>query len=183
MKIFGRILEIILTIFLISIIIVNFTLIIKGSIDKEQIPSFFGYKPFIIVSESMRPTIKINDLIITKKIEQDKIQEGDILSYASKDNIIITHRVIDILEENNGKQYVFKGDNNNVKDLENVEYSNIQGKYLCSIPIIGSIALYVQTPIGLAFSIMIIIVIYFTIETSKKMIEEKLKSKNIREEK
>lgn len=172
MKNIVKILEIIATIFLTVVILVNFTLIIKGDLNKDEVPDILGYKPFIIVSGSMEPTIKTNDIVITKEIKQEDIQKGDILSYKSKDNLIITHRVIDIIENETEEEYIFKGDNNNVEDIKSVKYSEIEGEYLFSIPLIGSIALYVQTPTGLAASILIIFLIYSIIEIVRKLLEK-----------
>lgn len=174
LKIVKKVLRWILSIVLISIILINFTLIIKSEVNKEKIPDFFGYTPFIILSGSMEPTIKTNDVIITNKIAESNIQVGDILSYqSSEDDIVITHRLIEIKEENGQKIYIFKGDNNTTEDEEKVTYSNIQGKYLYSIPYIGTLVTYVKTPSGMAMVIAVILLIFVIFEIIERMFEEK----------
>lgn len=174
MKIVKKILRWIISIVLILIIIINFTLIIKSEVNKEEVPDFFGYTPFIIVSGSMEPTIKTNDVIITSKIKEKDIKVGDVLSYKSvQDNIIITHRLIEIKNENDQKVYIFKGDNNTSVDEEKVTYSNIQGKYLYSIPYIGTLVTYVKTPSGMAMVIAVILLIFVIFEIIERMFEEK----------
>lgn len=173
MNFVKKILKWVVAIFLIIIIIVNFTLIIKSEINKEEIPDFFGYTPFIIVSGSMEPTIKTNDVIITKEIKKADIKVGDILSYKStEDDIIVTHRVIEIKEESGETIYTLKGDKNSVADEEVITYSKIHGKYLCSIPFIGILVTYIQTPIGMCMVIGVVLLVYVIFDIVQRMFEK-----------
>ena len=143
------------------IIIINITLIIKSEINDNEIPDFFGYTPFIIVSGSMEPNILVNDMIITKKIKSDNIKVGDIISYKDeKNDIVITHRVISIQEIEGVKYFETKGDKNKSSDKNLVSYSQIEGKYLFKIPLIGLIINYVKEPRGMILVIIFISCIY-----------------------
>jgi signal peptidase len=51
---------------LIIVLLINFTIIIKSKTSKDKVPSVFGYKPFIVLSGSMQPNIKIGDLVFVK---------------------------------------------------------------------------------------------------------------------
>ena len=57
----------------------------------------------------------------------DDIHVGDIVSYKTEfaDGIII-HRVVDIGEDELGKYFILRGDNNPVNDPEKVRFSQIQ---------------------------------------------------------
>ena len=123
-----KVMSAILYIILIPIIIFNFTLIIKSFINPYEIPDFFGYKAFVIVSGSMEPTIMTEDAILVKEVGQDKIKIGDIISF-SQGKTIVTHRVIGIVEENGITKYRTKGDNNHTEDKEKITYKQIEGKY------------------------------------------------------
>lgn len=143
------------------IIIINTTLIIKSEINNNEIPDFFGYTPFVIVSGSMEPNIPVNDMIITKKIKSDDIKVGDIISYKDETNdIVITHRVISIEEVEGVKYFQTKGDNNKSADKNLVSYSQIEGKYLFKVPLIGRVLNYVRDPRGMVLVILFIICIY-----------------------
>ena len=98
-----RIISAILYMILIPIIIFNFTLIIKSFIDPNEIPDFFGYKSFVIVSGSMEPTIMTGDAILVKEVSEDEIKTNDIISF-SQEGTIVTHRITEMIEEN-GKLY------------------------------------------------------------------------------
>ena len=109
-----KVISTILYMILIPIIIFNFTLIIKSFIDPNEIPDFFGYKSFVIVSGSMEPTIMTGDAILVKEVSEDEIKTNDIISF-SQEGTIVTHRITEMIEENGVKKYKTKGDNNNLR--------------------------------------------------------------------
>ena len=159
-KIFKILKWVIITIALL-IIVINITIITESEVNRDKIPDFFGFTPFIIVSGSMEPKIQTNNIIITKKVDENEIKEGDIISYKDKENnIIITHRVVGVINMNGQNFYETKGDNNKANDKELVEISRIQGKYLFSIPFLGELITYVKTPRGMGLVLTFIISLY-----------------------
>ena len=93
---FGTIFCIILLIIMLPILIVNGVILINSYMYPDKIPSFFGYKPFIVLSGSMEPTINTGDLAISKEIDTSTLKVGDIISFKIKDNIVVTHRIVEI---------------------------------------------------------------------------------------
>ena len=154
--IISRVISIILYVILIPIIIFNFSLIIKSFINKNEIPDFFGYKNFVIVSGSMEPTIMKQDAVFVKEIPQDEINVGDIISF-DEDGIIITHRIIDIVSEDGVIKYKTKGDNNNTADKEMITYNQIEGKYQFKINNFGVVINILKSKITLFILIIIVI--------------------------
>ena len=63
----GKIISVILCIVLIPMIIFNFILIIKSFISPNKTPDFLGYKSFVIVSKSMEPTIRKQEITLLPK--------------------------------------------------------------------------------------------------------------------
>ena len=88
-----KIINIILCICIIPIIIYNATLMIKSIINPNKTPDFFGFKTFVIISESMEPNIMPGDAIIVKNINQNDLNVGDIISFHDSD-YINTHRIV-----------------------------------------------------------------------------------------
>jgi len=79
-------------------------------------------------TNSMDPLLDTgaNGLEITPKNEDD-IYRGDIVAYESKITPgLIIHRIVDIKEDEEGKYFIFKGDNNNTSDPEKVRFSQIK---------------------------------------------------------
>lgn len=62
--------------------------------------------------------------IVPENAEQ--INLGDIVSYESKDGIIV-HRVIEINKDENGTYFILKGDNNPEQDPGKVRFEQIKG--------------------------------------------------------
>ncbi len=180
LKIIKKTLKAIIIILSISIIFVNTVLIIKSETNSKEIPDVFGFTPFIVISGSMEPNISVDDMIIIKKVNIDEIKEGDIISYKSfEDNIIVTHRVTHVVEDNHGEKFFkTKGDNNTIPDVNVVEESQIQGKYICKIPLIGKIVKYVHNPKGMVLIILFIICIYVIYAIiAKEIIRKKYKAR------
>lgn len=170
--IIGKIFSVIIYIILIPIIIFNFTLIIKSFMNSGEIPDLLGYKSFVIVSGSMEPTIMTGDAILVKEVPQNEIKTNDIISFSQGGNIV-THRVIEIVEENGIKKYKTKGDNNNTEDKEKITYEQIEGKYQFKINQFGVITEILKSKITLIILILIVIFIYFYKRKMEKKRQER----------
>lgn len=64
---------IILLLVLIPCLVCNVTLIAKSITNPNEVPDFLGYKPFIVLSGSMQPSIMLDDLVLTKEVSAEEI--------------------------------------------------------------------------------------------------------------
>ncbi len=166
--IIGRVISAILYIVLIPMIIFNFTLIIKSFINPDKTPDFFGYKSFVIVSGSMEPTIKKGDAIFIKEVPEEEIRTNDIISFTQGETNV-THRIVEIIQENGIKKYTTKGDNNNTEDKEKISYQQIEGKYQFKINQFGIVIGILKSKITLILLIaMIIFINYYKVRIQNK---------------
>lgn len=150
-----KIISIFIYIIIIPIIVINITLIVKSFIRPNKIPDFIGYKNFVIVSESMEPTIMVGDAIFVKKVPEKEIKINDIISFHDGE-CINTHRIVGVSEENGIKMYRTKGDNNRGEDKEKVSYGQIEGKYLFKINNFGNLIKVLQSKVTLAILILLV---------------------------
>ena len=139
-------------------LIFNLTLIIKSKLYPDKIADFMGYKPFIVMSGSMETTINIGDLVIVKKVNSSSIPTGDIIAFKNG-NIVISHRVKEVINDSGIYKFKTKGDNNNVADDFIVSSDAIEGIFVNKIPGLGSILLFLGKPIGLLMVILVIIIV------------------------
>ena len=139
-------------------LIFNLTLIIKSKLYPDKIADFMGYKPFIVISGSMETTINIGDLVIVKKVNSSSIHTGDIIAFKNG-NIVISHRVKEVINDSGIYKFKTKGDNNNVADDFIVNSDAIEGIFVNKIPGLGSILLFLGKPIGLLMVILVIIIV------------------------
>ena len=142
----------------------------------------FNYETFIIVSESMEPNINVGDIIIINKNSTDDIQEDDIITFEKKGEYI-THRVKEIKEQYGNKKYITKGDNNNIEDVEEVDFSEIKGKVIFKIPYIGLIILKISKPKNLIIILIIFLLLYRIALKKDDKHKERAKKKRIEDEK
>ncbi len=80
-----------------------------ASMKKTAFPMLFGTGFAVVLSESMAPTLLVNDLVIVRQKEEYK--PGEIIVYQSQSALIV-HRIITM----EGSQIITQGDANNAAD-------------------------------------------------------------------
>ena len=151
------VLGVILCLILAPILIANITMIVKSYTDSDKVPSFGGYCPFIVLTDSMVPTINGGDLVIDKVVtDAAEIQKGDIISFfdpASRSQSIVTHRVIEITKDENGIAFRTQGDANNTEDDDLIPAKNVVGIYSFKLSGVGNVVMFMQSTTGLVVCI------------------------------
>lgn len=157
----ANIIGTILIIICIPLLIVFLTIAVKANINHDKLPDFMGYKPLICASNSMSNIFEVGDLTITKEVEENELQKGDIITFwNTEQDTVITHRIEEITTNEEGKKvYVTKGDMNNEIDEEVVEYNQVEGEYIGHIKYIGNLILWIQKPTGLIIAFLIPVLI------------------------
>ena len=129
--------------------------------------NFFGYTVFQVVTGSMDPVIKIDDIVIVKLTND--VKEDDIITYKSDDNFI-THRII----KKNDDEIITKGDANNTEDSPILQ-DDVVGKV---VYIISNVAIWIKlfkepkVVVSLIISIIIIRLMFFKDIKNKNSEEE-----------
>lgn len=105
---------------------------------------------YTILTQSMYPTIKAGDVIVTYKDDNNQYNKGDVITFISPKNggITITHRIKNVYKVNNQYSYKTKGDNNNTADSEVVVGNNVLGKVVLKIPKVGFFQQFLVTKTG-----------------------------------
>lgn len=172
-----KVIAIILYIILIPILIYNTILIAETIVNPNKTPSIFGIKTYVIISESMKPALEIGDIVLVKEQPEEELKVGDLISFR-RGELVITHRIQEIIETNNVKQYVTKGDHNNVQDAEYITEEDIEGKVIIKIPYLGKIVLALKNKVVI-ISIIIIYYVYLLMNQSMKKRKQKRNLKRI----
>ena len=128
MKKIKIILSTVILILVVPILIFSFVILVNSILKPNEVPSFFGWKPFIVLSGSMETEINSGDIAVVKEVDVKEIKENDINAY-NDNGIVTTHRVIEIINEEGITKYKTKGDNNNVEDAGFVLENQIEGKF------------------------------------------------------
>lgn len=134
MKRIVKVLEVLFLVLMIALCVVVF---MAGN---GKVPYIFGYRVLQVVSDSMHPTIDDETCILIKKVEQEDIQVGDIITFVSEApeirGYLNTHRVYEIRnnEETGETLYITKGDAYELPDVYPVQYEQIAGRYVGELP-------------------------------------------------
>ena len=145
--------------------------------DKKEL-GYFGEKVVAYYLEKKGYAILKRNFCI-KGGEIDIIAQKDDIIAFKEDGIVITHRIIQVIDNDGSgiKKYITKGDNNNVKDNGYVVGEQIEGVYKFRIEGLGNLAMFIQTPIGMlvCLSIPLGILLLIQMSDNRKMQEEQKK--------
>ncbi len=175
MYLIQKIFSIFIYLVIIPIIIINFVILIQSYINPNGIPSFLGYKTFVIISKSMEPTIMTGDAIFIKEVPENQIKINDIISFHDQGDMN-THRIIETTKEKGLINYITKGDNNKNPDKNKVTYDKIEGVYKYKLNGFGSIINTIKDKITLVVLLIFLILISIhQVNTNKKKLIRKEK--------
>lgn len=149
--------------------------------SKNEI-SIFNYRMFTVASGSMEPKYMIGDVLFSKDVEASKVKVGDAITYLGKTgdvaNKVITHEVVDIEKDENGK-YIFhtKGLTNLIEDPIVYE-EQLYGIVIHKAFLLSIVYKIISTPVGF-YAFIIIPIMYIIgseiIASALERKEEKLK--------
>ncbi|MBQ7564988.1 MAG: S26 family signal peptidase [Lachnospiraceae bacterium] len=109
--------------------------LITGMISGK--PSFFGIRPFLVMTGSMEPTIRAHSLILTVPVRAEEVHVGDIVTYTrvakstSGGFIHIPFTVVHRVTAIENDVFTFQGDNETETDppvrVEQIGYRVVWG--------------------------------------------------------
>lgn len=161
----------------------NMVIIIKASLHPDQPPAVFGVTPLVVLSGSMSGNaedhIEVGDLIFLERTDTNTLDVGDIIAFKSK-SAIVTHRIAEIeINESGERQFITKGDANNVADKSPVEADEVVGVFKTRIPKLGDFVIFLQSPLGMLLLIgvpVLAFLIYDIIRRQKNANMAKMKN-------
>lgn len=142
-----------------------------------------AFNAYVVLSGSMLPEIAIKDIVVTKKVPQEELEIGDIITFISPDTrfggISITHRIIDKKYDETVGSYSYRtqGDNNNIADSVLVPNTNILGKVILKIPKLGYLQDILSSKGGLIILVLIpcLVILSYDIMKILKKVGQKTK--------
>ena len=185
-----------LCVLMLPLLLMNIVLIFKSIIHPNDLPTIFGYKPLIVLSDSMYPTIKKGDLIFTQVVDVKDLKPGDVITYREYEDdgktlgTVVTHKIYDITTETDGAhagelKFRTYGINNQRQADGKIQYNEngemvvinmddavyapqIEGRYTSKINGLGSFIYWMQGTWGLIVCIGIPLVAFIVYEFIKR---------------
>ena len=168
---------------LIPCLIINVTLIVKSYTSKDEVPSFLGVTPLIVLSGSMKPEIHEGELIFSTDISPEDVREEMIISFfdpLSTTGAIVTHKVVEIIDHGDGTvSWRTRGINNNSNDSALVPEKNLVGRYRFGIPLAGYVAMFMQSTAGLVVCVAVPLVLFVGYDMLRRRRYDKSKSEDM----
>lgn len=146
----------------------------------------FGFEIYTVLSGSMEPTYHVGSLVYVKKTDSDELKVGDTITFKLTENTIATHRIKEIIKEENTIYYRTKGDANEIEDKKLTSYNDVIGKVEFSIPLLGFLSSFIQRPPGsyitIVIGILLIIFVFVIDSKTEDNKNKKAKKKEVKNE-
>lgn len=136
-----------------AVLMMIFTVVSVNTFDRSD-RNLFGYKAFIVLSDSMKATdFDAGDLVLVKEVDPSTLKEGDIISYTSQNTSnfgeTVTHKIRMITTDQNGQPgFITYGTTTNTDDETVVTYDYVLGKYQTRLKGVGSFFQFLKTTPG-----------------------------------
>lgn len=160
-----KVLHIIKTVFVwlvvaLAVCMMIFTVVSVNTFDRAD-RSLFGFKAFIVLSDSMSATdFNAGDLVLAKEVAPSTLKEGDIISYQSTNTEnygeVVTHKIRTLTTDENGEPGFITYGTTTGKDDENiVTYSFVLGNYQTRLPGVGKFFQFLKSTPGYIVCILL----------------------------
>lgn len=171
----------VLCLILAPILILNVSLIIRSFTAPDEVPRVGKWLPLVVMTDSMYPEIHSGDLIICQVKEAEDVQVRDVISFfdpAGNGTSVVTHRVIEIKNEDGRIAFITQGDANNTADARPVPAEKLVGVYHTRIAGVGNVIMFMQTTQGLLLCVVLPIVLLMGYDMLRRRKFEKAKQQD-----
>lgn len=142
-------------IYILVFIVVAFAITGNVSAKNDKVFDIIRYRNYVVLTGSMEPSISPGDYICVRKVNVDKLKEGDIITF-NLNGTIVTHQIVNI----EGDSITTQGTANNISD-EPIEKKQVIGKYMFKLPQVGRLMAFLSSTAGLILVFGIIAIIIF----------------------
>lgn len=129
---------------------------------KENGMTYTGFAAYAVLSNSMSPTFYTGSMVVVKSVKPESLKVDDILTYQATTDpkVLVTHRIIEIVEENGKLNFLTQGDANNVADFAPVTTDRVVGKVLFWLPGVGHLASYLTPILAAILGILLVFILF-----------------------
>ena len=152
-----------------AVLMMVFTIVSAATFDRSD-RSMFGYKAFIVLSDSMSKTdFNAGDLVLVKEVDPSTLKEGDIISYTSQNTSnygeTVTHKIRKLTKDATGNPgFITYGTTTDTDDETIVTYPYVLGKYSTHIPKVGTFFQFLKTTPGYIICIFVPFLLLIIVE-------------------
>lgn len=141
MTVLRRGLDLALAILAVSVLVVGLTAYLAPAI---------GGRALAIRSGSMAPAIGVGALVVAVKHDPASLRAGDVVTVDLGAGTILTHRVDEVVQQDDRRMFRLKGDANPAADPVLVMQDRLVGKVVVALPLLGYLLAMMSMPVGVA---------------------------------
>ena len=150
----------------VMLMIITITLVVMRFMGESY--NFLGYNAYYVLTGSMEPEIMAGDVIFSKNVDDaSKLKVGDIITYNGEVGVVkdksITHKIIEIREENGRLVFVTQGVANPAADPP-ITSDQIVSKMVYNSGFFGAVVSAVNSKTGFLMIIILPLAVFLTSE-------------------
>jgi len=126
--------------------------------DPGDVRNLMGYSYFTVMTPSMRSSLPVGSLIITRRTDANLLQVGDAITYFAANNTV-THRIVDVTHGVDGLEFQTKGDDNTFVDPDPVSADRVIGRVVFRVRYVGHVMLFIQQRIAWVLGMFFILIL------------------------
>lgn len=121
------------------------------------VPVVIGWRPYTVLTGSMRPVIQPGDVVMDRPQRASGLHVGDVVTFKdpSRKGRLVTHRIRSIAHGREVTIVETRGDANNTSERWQVASEDPVGVVVYTLPWIGHISTMVRTPLGIVVVVVL----------------------------
>lgn len=131
-----------------SFIMMIFVFVIVKNMNPQEGKTVFGYRLFMVLSDSMKPKFQAGDVVVVKKVNPKTLKENDIITFYTDYRVIVTHKIHEVTNIDGKQAFITKGLNVTATDDDPVLLDEVIGKYAFKITKLGYVIRFMKSPLG-----------------------------------
>jgi signal peptidase len=122
----------------------------------------------------MAPAIPIGSVVITARTPEEALKPGDVITYSLTEgtNDLVTHRIASRYAKPH--YFITRGEANKQDDPIPVHYSQVVGKVILTLPMLGHVVDSFSSPLSAALLITMIFLLAAILQVVKRLMKENI---------
>ncbi|MBO9532855.1 MAG: signal peptidase I [Solirubrobacteraceae bacterium] len=131
--------------------------LLAGIVLLVMVPVAMGWRPYTVLTGSMRPNIQPGDVVMDQPIRAPEIHVGDVVTFSdpSRQGRLVTHRVRSVAHSEIFTTVETRGDANNTSERWQVQTKDRVGRVVFVLPKVGHVANLVRNPAGVLILVVL----------------------------
>lgn len=131
--------------------------LLAGIVLLVLVPVAIGWRPYTVLTGSMRPGIQPGDVVMDRPILARDMHVGDVVTFSdpTRQGKLVTHRVRSISRGPKLTNVETRGDANNTSERWTVQTNDRVGRVVYVLPKIGHVATVVRNPLGIVVLVVL----------------------------